>query len=35
MSDRLIDRWVSGSASAEDRAELVDLIEADPSLVAK
>ncbi len=35
MSDRLIDRWVSGTASAEDRAELVDLIEADPSLVAK
>lgn len=33
MSDRLIDRWVSGSASAEDRAELVELLEKDPLLV--
>ncbi len=33
MSDRLIDRWVSGSASAEDRAELVELLEKDPVLV--
>ncbi len=35
MSDRLIDRWVSGTASAEDRAELIELIEADPTLVKK
>jgi pimeloyl-ACP methyl ester carboxylesterase len=35
MSERLIDRWVSGSASAEDRSELIALIEADPSLVTK
>lgn len=33
MSDRLIDRWVSGTASAEDRAELAELIEKDPTLV--
>jgi dienelactone hydrolase len=33
MSDRLIDRWVSGNASAEDRAELCELIEKDPTLV--
>ncbi len=33
MSDRLIDRWVSGSASAEDRAELCELLEKDPLLV--
>ena len=33
MSDRLIDRWVSGTASAEDRAELVELIEKDPALI--
>lgn len=32
MSDRLIDRWVSGMASAEDRAELCELIEKDPAL---
>ncbi len=32
MSDRLIDRWVSGNASAEDRAELCELIEKDPAL---
>jgi len=32
MSDRLIDRWVSGMASAEDRAELCELIEKDPTL---
>jgi multidrug efflux pump subunit AcrB len=32
MSDRLIDRWVSGTASAEDRAELAELIEKDPAL---
>jgi dienelactone hydrolase len=32
MSDRLIDRWVSGNASAEDRAELCELIEKDPTL---
>lgn len=32
MSDRLIDRWVNGTASAEDRAELVELIEKDPAL---
>lgn len=32
MSDRLIDRWVSGTASAEDRAELCELIEKDPAL---
>ena len=32
MSDRLIDRWVSGNASAEDRAELCELIENDPML---
>ena len=32
MSDRLIDRWVSGMASAEDRAELCELIENDPTL---
>jgi dienelactone hydrolase len=33
MSDRLIDRWVSGTASAEDRAELAELIEKDPTLI--
>lgn len=33
MSDRLIDRWVSGTASAEDRAELIELIEKDPTLI--
>ncbi|HEX3132037.1 MAG TPA: hypothetical protein VHX44_00475, partial [Planctomycetota bacterium] len=33
MSDRLIDRWVSGNASAEDRVELCELIEKDPTLV--
>jgi len=32
MSDRLIDRWVSGNASAEDRAELCELIDKDPTL---
>jgi predicted esterase len=33
MSDRLIERWINGTASAEDRAELVELIEQDPALV--
>jgi predicted esterase/anti-sigma factor RsiW len=35
MSERLIDRWVSGNASAEERAELVELLEHDPALIER